>query len=355
MRPAAILSLAVVAVLAGCTTSTTPSASSEWLEIQGQRLGRAHAPPTSDEALAEVLARAPMHDLAIVSLADEPLNDGGAAALAEVIESAPTFQDPAEPKPQDPQQPKLDQRLPQRPDRGPRSFRHPWQPLVATVDYGLGEVMARSDGTRLNDRADATFARVRIDSGTGAALHAEWWGSEQELFDDMLINDGVTPKKANAELGGADVFPHLRFDNSGDNWTMPVRVGLFADWHQLDHQLARVEREWLSFGPRLVAEPTYRLFEGNDSSLHLFSRIGVDAGAAWFSEEFRGGDDRDFLPRWGGELGAGLRGEFGAWHVELGYRLHHTMYGETQGDLFGRPGRTELQRQQFYLGVGIRL
>lgn len=360
MRPAAILSLAVVAALAGCTTSSTSSnagASSEWLEIQSQRLARVHAPPTSDEALAEVLARAPMHDLGVVAtFADEATDAGAAAALAGVIEGAPVLVEPSRPavRQQDPQTPKLDQRLPQRPDVGPRSFHHSWQPLVATVDYGLGNVMARSDGTRLNDRADATFVRARLDSGTGAALHAEWWGSEQELFDDMLINDGVTPKKANAELGGIDVFPHLRFDTSGDNWTMPVRLGLFADWHQLDHQLARVEREWLSFGPRLVAEPTFRLLEGSDSSLQLFSRIGVDAGAAWFSEEFRGGDDRDFLPRWGGEIGAGLRGEFGSWHLELGYRLHHTMYGETQGDLFGRPGRTELQRQQVYLGVGIR-
>lgn len=243
--------------------------------------------------------------------------------------------------------------MPAGPQNGPRLFRNAWQPLVATFDYGVGDVMVRADGTLLNDRTDAAFACVRIDAGTGAALHAEWWGSDSELFAGVLIDAGVELKKANAELGGADVFPHHRFDNTIGDWSIPVRFGLFADWHQLDHQQARVEREWLSFGPRLVIEPTWKLLDGRDTNLHLFTRVGVDAGAAWFSEEFRNGDDRDSLLRWGGEIGAGFRGEFGSWHIELGYRLNHTMYGESQGDLFGSPGRTELQRQQLFFGLGI--
>lgn len=279
----------------------------------------------------------------------DPVADGDPADVVRATEVA------APPLPrarrQDPKH--LDQRLPAGPQAGLRSFHHAWQPLVTTLDYGVGDVMVRADGTRLNDRADAAFARARIDSGAGAALHAEWWGSDSELFAGKFISDGVEPKKAHAELGGADVFPHYRFDNTSGNWSIPVRFGLFADWHQLDHQQARVEREWLSFGPRLVIEPTWKMLEGRDSSLHLFTRVGADAGAAWFTEEYRNGDDRDFLPRWAGEVGAGLRGEYGAWHFELGYRLHHTMYGESQGDLFGSPGRTELQRQQLFFGLGV--
>ena len=386
MRSAAILSIAVTAALSGCAIS---GPSVEWREIQNQWLERAHRPPTVDDAFQQVLARAPSNGLGVArSIEPLPAEPKHVLGMADLLDSlAVSFAlpepgpDAQQPRPtQDPKHPAtfqprkdiltrygkaavtpesrfyriiLDQRMPAGPINGPRSFRNAWQPLVATFDYGVGDVMVRADGTLLNDRADAAFARVRIDAGTGAALHAEWWGSDSELFAGMLMDAGDEDKEANAELGGADVFPHLRFDNTIGDWSIPVRFGLFADWHQLDHQQARVEREWLSFGLRLVIEPTWKLLDRGDTSLHLFTRVGVDAGAAWFSEEFRNGDDRDSLPRWGGEIGAGFRGEFGSWHMELGYRLNHTMYGESQGDLLGSPGRTELQRQQLFFGLGI--
>ena len=105
--------------------------------------------------------------------------------------------------------------------------------------------MVRADGTRYGDRTHATFVRARLDSGQGTALHAEFWGSDSDLFAGKFMSDGVAPKVADAQLGGIDVFPHVRFDNQFGNWSVPVRVGLFGDWSRLDHQQARVKREWL--------------------------------------------------------------------------------------------------------------
>jgi hypothetical protein len=244
------------------------------------------------------------------------------------------------------------QRPPERAVDGLRPFRLRWQPLKVTLNYGVGDIMVRSNNGRLNDRTGAMFARAMLDGGHGAGLHAEWWNSDANLFSGKFMSDGVAPNVADAELGGVDLFPHARFEYQYGDWNVPVRIGLFADWQQLDHQQARVEREWLSFGPRILVEPTQMLLQSDTGSLHLFARIGVDIGAAWFSEEFRNGDDKDMTPRWAGEIGGGLRGTYGAWHAELSYRLHHTTYGETQGDLFGNPGRTELQRQQVFFGIG---
>ncbi|MCK5945245.1 MAG: hypothetical protein KAI24_24870 [Planctomycetes bacterium] len=321
MRPAQILAYAVFAALAGCASSE-PSAS-DWQRDQLARLEREHRHLPLADVLAEVIAEAP----------------------------APRSEPPAA---QGPEPDKIDQRLPQRPGHGRRSFRHSWQPLVATVDVGVGDVMVRADGTRLNDRTDAVFARARVETGEGAALHAEYWASDPDLFRGDRINDGIVPRIADAELSGFDVFPHLRLDcDLGGDWRMPVRLGAFVDWQQLDHQPARVEREWLGFGPRVALEPTWHLLDGEQGSLQLFTRFAGDLGAAWFSEEFVNGDDRDVAARWSGEVGGGLRGSYGAMHAEIGYRLQHVMVGDLQGDLFGSSSGTELQRQQVFVGFGI--
>ena len=314
---------------------------------------RMHTQRTLDEVLADVIAKAPRADAAPLADPSGPKVDAAAhrdepAAMATPATASSSAQDPE--RDQNPQH--IDQRLPPAPGSGPRSFGHTWQPLEATFDYGVGEIMARSDGTRLNDRTKAAFARARLDTGTGAALHADWWRSDSDLFAGQFLNDGVAPRPSNGELGGVDLFPHVRFDHRDEDFRMPLRLGLFADWQQLDHQTARVEREWLSFGPRVLIEPTWTMARGERGRLDLFARVGGDVGLAWFSEEFRNGDDKDTTLRWSGEVGGGLRGAYGSWHAELGYRLQHTMFGETQGSLFGAPGRTELQRQQVFFGVG---
>jgi hypothetical protein len=354
MRPAALLALSVAVALASCASSTP---SSNWRDNQHSRLTRMHEQRTLREVLADIIARAPATAATAASgLRQETPVTNNAVERKNVeltYQSAPKLQPKPVQGPGNEQNPShIDQRLPAPADVGPRSFQARWQPLEATLDYGVGDIMARADGTRLNDRTDAVFARARIDTATGAALHAEWWDSDANLYAGQFLNDGVVPKAANAELGGIDLFPHVRIDHQHGDWSVPVRIGLFADWQQLDHQQARVEREWLSFGPRIVIEPTWTMLRGDNGSLNLFARIGGDAGAAWFSEEFRNGDDKDMTARWAGEIGGGLRGAYGAWHAELGYRLHHTTYGETQGSLLGSPGRTELQRQQVYFGVG---
>lgn len=319
MRPVDLLSYAVFAALAGCAASP-PSVKGDWQAQQRARLEREHRALSLDDAVATVIAQAP----------------------APLPGSA---QDP---------EPKLDQRLPERRGRGRRSFRHPWQPLEVTVDVGTGNVMARANGTRLSDRTDAVFARARLDTGSGGALHVDYWGSDTDLFKGAIISDGLAPRPATAGFAGVDVFPHVRLDcQLAECWSMPVRVGAFVDWQQLDHEAALVEREWLSIGPRLVLEPTYDMLVAENGSLQLFGRVGGDVGPAWFREEFANGSDRDVAARWSGEVGVGVRGVYGSMHAEIGYRLQHVTVGSAQGELFGSPSRTELQRQQLFVGFGL--
>ena len=328
MRPAAPLSLALV-MFASCA-STEPV--DDWRRIQRDRIDRMHRVRSLDDALQAVLARSP-------AVEPEP-----------APEAMSTNQEPV---PQSPEEQHIDQRLPQAPGSGPRRYQHPWQPLVATVQLGLGEISARAKGSGLSDEADAWFIRGAIDTGTGAALHAEVWSTDDMLFNDRFINDGVAPAAADADLSGIDVFPHVRFDNRLGDIRIPVRLGLFTDWQQIDHQSADVEREFLSAGPRLVIEPTWRFIDGQDGNVELFTRFGGDVGPAWFTEEYRNGDGRDSTVRWAGELAGGLRGQYGALHAELGYRVHHTLFDDIDSPLYGNRDSTNIQRQQVFVGFGF--
>jgi hypothetical protein len=257
-----------------------------------------------------------------------------------------------EPKPGPPPRLHIDQQEPPRVDARP--FRTEPAPWTLTADVGVGEVDVRIGGTLLDDRADATFARLAIDSGRGAGLHAEVWSSDTELFAGRRVFDGVAPAPADASLEGAQVYPHLCFELwQARAVRLPLRVGLFADWQQLDHERARVEIDWLSLGPKLQLEPIWRIVGDPRSALDLFVRLGGEGGPAWITEEFVGGDDRDETLRWSIEGALGLRCQLRRWHLEAGYQIHRTHFGSIDSDLHGIDSRTDLGRQQLFFGLGV--
>jgi hypothetical protein len=237
--------------------------------------------------------------------------------------------------------------------RGRRSFRADWQPLVVGVQVGTGSVRATVPGTTLRDATEANFLRATVENGTGAGLAVDVWSSDASLFHGRNINDGAAPAPADATYAGFDVFPHRRFDVGSGSFRMPVRLGGFLDWQRLEHDPAGVKREFLGLGPRLQLEPTLRLLSDGRNSLDLFGRIGGDIGAALFSESFQGGSDHATALRGGGDFGGGVRGSFGLGFVELGYRLQQTWIGAIESELYVDRGRTDLQRQQLFLGFGI--
>lgn len=304
-------SLVLLSTVALTACAASPDA---WREVQRERLERLHEQRSADEAVAAVIAATP----------------GTSGQDAR----------------------KIDQREPGRAGQGPRRYRTPLQPLSVRATVGVGNVAARVRGTRLDDRADARFLGVAVDAGNGAAVQADFWSSDQELFAGRRINDGVEPAAADASLSGIDLFPHVRLDPFAGAFTMPIRLGAFADWQMLDHDAAGVEREWLSIGPRVVIEPTLRLLGDEADSLSLFVRLGGDVGPSWFAESFRHGDDRDLSLRLGGELGGGLRGKFGSLQLEAGYRVQHARIDGTDTSLLGDRDGSELQRQQVFLGFG---
>lgn len=307
-----------------------------------RRIAGLHQPRDLDGALARVLARAPAPRTTATHAPSPAAPAAPVATRAQAPRSAP--QDAA----------KIDQRLPPLPGEGPRTFRHDWQPLKVDVAGGFGDVMVRARGSRLDDRTQAWFTRAQVETGGGAALEAQYWSSDDDLFRGVFINDGVAPARADAALSGAELFPHVHFDLGEGAITVPVRVGAFTDWQRLAHEPAGVKREWLGFGPRVVLEPTWRFLSGDRGSLELFTRFGGDLGAAFFAEEFRNGDGHDVALRWGGELGGGLRGHLGDLHAELGYRIQHASIGELDSPLYGDRGHTDLQRQQLFLGFGLQ-
>jgi hypothetical protein len=323
MRTPATLALLL---LAACAASGRPGVDPDWNEIQRQRLERLRAPRRAADAVVALLGRPP-RDLTQDPRPATATREGPAAPPVQPVASGAV----------------------------PRQFRSPLQPLVVRGAVGVGEVAVRSQGTMLDDRTSAAFARFAVESGTGAALQLDAWSSSDDLFAGVRINDGVMPADADATLRGVDVFPHVRTDLvDGSRFALPLRVGLFADWQRLDHEAAAVERRWLSLGPRLVLEPSLRLLGDDGDRLELFGRVGGDLGPAWFEECYRGGDDRDVTTRWTGEVGAGLRAHVGGMQAELGYGLQHTWFGSTDTDLLGSPSHTEVQRQQAYFGLGVR-
>ncbi len=307
MRTATLLA---VATLAACATDT--GGAREWSRVQRDRLERLHA------------ARRP------------------AAALAGVLHHDPygAIQDPRH----------IDQREPQAPGTGPRPFLAPAFSVSAAM--GLANVAVRVPGLQLDDRADARLLRLAAETGGGAALELTGAVSETELFPAERISDGAMPAPADASLLALDAFPHARLDTLDGRLRLPLRVGVFADWRHLDHELAGVDRQWLGLGPRVLLEPTWRVIGGEDSGLDVVGRLGGDVGIAWFRERYPTGDDRDATIRWGGEAGLALRASLGRTHVEFGYRVQHTLFGPTDSDLFGDQHRTEHQLQQFFLGLG---
>ncbi|MCB9876369.1 MAG: hypothetical protein H6835_02115 [Planctomycetes bacterium] len=322
MRRTLLLAPALL-LLAGCATSDADA----WRDLQRARLNKLHGQRSPEQALHAVLEAAP-------------------APLLPV----PPLHEPTATPSQSPQH--IDQRMP-RHERGPRPMREVWQPLDATVDVGTGTVAVHASGSRLDDRTDAHFLRARLDAGNGAALHVDLWDSTGDLFAGVLVSDGTTPVRADAELSGFDVFPHLRLDRRLGDLYLPVRIGAFTDWQQLEHQASTLTRRWLGIGPRVMFEPTLRLAEGDDGRLELFGRVGGDVGIAWFEDDFRNGQDRDSTLRWSGELGAGVRGRFGRLRTELGYRVVDTTFGRLHTDLYGDRHRTGIERQQFYIGFGV--
>jgi hypothetical protein len=324
MRCATLLA---VPLFAACAVE--PGASDAWSRIQRDRLERLHAPRRPDAALTAVIAGA-------------PATAGSRAAQPQ--------------QPQQPQQPgHIDQREPAAPGTGPRPFQAPV--FSASLAVGAGSVGVRMPGLGLDDRADARTARLELETGGGAALHASVTAGETELFPAERISDGTMPAPADASLLIADAFPHLRVDtidrDRGGRFRLPLRLGAFADWRHLDHELANVDRQWLGLGPRVVAEPTWRAVAGGRFAVDVVGSLGGDAGIAFFRERFPAGDDRDTTVRWGGEAGLTLRVLFDGAHAEVGYRVQHTVYGPTDGDLFGDQHRTEQQLQQVFVGFGL--
>jgi hypothetical protein len=336
MRPATTLSLAV---LAACATVDAWS-----------RTGRGHEPfvPPSGERAAVARQRGPS---AIAGPVAPRAIETTAAVTSGLADSAvmPHGQDPTRPAAPEPRY--IDQR---EPPRG-RLREAAAPPMAASLRLGFGVVDARV-ADRLDDRTEAAFVGLDLEaavaSDAGVGISVEWWGSDSDLFAGKRTNDGIDPVAADASHSAVDACVYYHRDALTGDLRLPWRVGLFTDLQSLDQELAPVERDWLSTGVRIIAEPTWRVCGDDQQALELVGRFGGDVGATWFREHYRNGGDRDTTWRWSGEVGLAARAVLGNIELEIGYRLTHVGFGEIDTDLFGEHDRCGFRRQQGFVSLG---
>lgn len=295
--------------------------------------------------------------------ADRPTADPG--ATARTLAAAPQEPQPAQatkPRHIDDVEPPRKTEAPTTAGEGPRPFRPlgetqaPAQPIELSLAIGGGRLEFRSSGERYDSKADVVTFRANAEPvRDGAGVELTGFVSDSDLFAGRTLHDGTGVVKADAQAFGVDAFPHvvLRLDEEGP-LRVPLRVGAFADWLQLDHDAGGLDRSWFGFGARAQLLPELRLAGDDARSLDLVGRLGGDIGGTWFHEEFSTGDDSASTSRLGGEVGLGIRYRSRGLFADAGYRFYLRSIGHTDTDLFGDVDGTETRLQELFLGVGGR-
>ncbi|MCR9245378.1 MAG: hypothetical protein NXI31_10120 [bacterium] len=325
---------ALLVLLAGCAAS--PEA--RWHQIQAQRLEKLHGDRDFDDAMTDLRARF------------------GADSSAPVVEEPAVL-------PQDPARgsQKIDQREPVGPDGGPRRFYGARDEVRVRAAVGHGSVKVRVPGTNLTDRTSATFVRLgfdgRADAAIGPGFDVEAYSSDDDLFAGRQMNNGAAPALASARAAGYRLYPHLRaIVDHGGELAFPVRLGVAVNYTDLEHDLARVDRDWLTVGPRFEAEPRLTLLGDarHGGRLDLFGRFGAELGYGAFREDYVGGDDHGSMSQWGYSAAVGLRWGMPKFTLDLGYEFAETRFGNASTDLFVNPRGTRLAHQRVWLGGSAR-
>jgi opacity protein-like surface antigen len=286
-------------------------------------------------------------------------------ADADVGGSAPAAA-PQEPQPAPPRRPPhIDDVEPPRAtgsgaaaSEGPRPFSPLQQgaadPIELSLAIGIGRFEFRSSGERYDSRTDAVTFRVNAEPlRDGAGVELSGFLTDSTLFAGRTIHDGTSVVKADAQAFGIDMYPHVALQlDEGGPVRVPLRIGAFVDWLQLDHDAGGLDRTWFGFGARAQVLPELRLMERNARSLDLVGRLGGDLGGTWFHESFTTGDDSASTSRFGVEVGIGIRYRTGGLILDAGYRWILRHIGHTDTDLFGNVDGTETRLQELFLGIG---
>lgn len=318
------LLLIALPVLAGCSFTTAHEERGSWRAIKARRLAELHAERDFDGAIAR------LHELA------------GRAA-------------PRSTSPQDPV--RVDQSEPAGPGAGIRAYRGVPQALRVSFAAGVGTVQFIAPATTLSDRTEAAFFELGVDgkadSPSGPGLRVRAFSTDDDLFSGSTFNDGLLPARATARATSITAFPHLRFAAMrGSAYEVPLRLGVAVGYLLVDHD-ARVDRTWLTLGPRLEAEPAIQLLGSFYNRLDLFGRVGAEVGYGIFEEEFRGGEDDDETAQWAYDVGAGLRWQRGDWRLELAYQFGQGRYSATDTALFGTSRDLRVEQQAVWVGGSV--
>lgn len=213
--------------------------------------------------------------------------------------------------------------------------------------------------TQLHD--DVQALQLAIDTApdpsvfADVGLRVDGFVTESDLFHGETVFNGLQQRPADATAYGIGMFPHavLHPLQQGD-FELPMRLGVFVDWMQLDHHDADVRRDWFWFGPRVELEPEYTFWRGARGSMSAFAHLGGDFGGSQFRETWANDDDSALGTRWRSEVGAGVRWQWRSLVGELSYRYRDTDLGGIDSDLFGGIRRVELRDQGLFLSIGGR-
>jgi hypothetical protein len=260
-----------------------------------------------------------------------------------------------EPQPQQPQEPvrHID-------DREPVPVAREIQPLPDErrfwADAGLGDLELKYRGTGLSDRTRAVF----IDAGTspaasqrsGAGLEVSGWFTRDDLMENLTMPAPGGVRPATARVWGFDVFPHIALQpDVGPDVELPIRVGPFLGYQRAEHDDADVNRRWIDFGARAVAEPELIVGRHGDTRLGIFGRAGFDAGGTRFREQYGDRDADDTAARWMAELGAGVRLHGRHLAGELSWHWRHQETGELTSPTLGLMNEVTFTTSALFLGL----
>lgn len=256
---------------------------------------------------------------------------------------------------QDPE-PKIDQRAPAAVGSGPRRYRGSGKTVRVFAKAGLGSVQFVAPGTTLSDRTAGSFLRLGFDGNAGTpigpSLHISGFTTDDELFRGSLTNSGQAFTNADARALSVRAFPHARFPVLKNTaWVMPARLGIGVSHTEVSHR-GGVTRKWLTVGPRFELEPRMALWGTPKNGFDLIGSLSAEVGYGAFSEDFRGGDDRDDVAQVACGAGLGLRWHRTGWWFDIGFDWGQSRMIGTDTTLFG--DRTvRMETQNIYIGGSI--
>src|SRR5690349_8315372 len=144
------------------------------------------------------------------------------------------------------------------------------------VTFAGGKYEHDIDGS-FKDRTGAGYfgvlAEASTRSGLGGGIALEVMNSDDDLFEGQAPND--------QQVGTFELDPYFLYRvSAGEQFRMPLRLGLWIHALNVDDQGSSDSLTWISVGLRLAAEPEVVLMRSPDFECSVFTAISLAGGSS---------------------------------------------------------------------------